>query len=154
MSPGQLWMSQADAKFSFRRSGRSWTALISVVGIWAVLVFAIAVFDAAPWLMAAIALFTLPAAWDFWQNVKAGLDMDEHGLTWFAGRRSAHLSWAEVDRFRLDTRLDFSVRATAVLKAGGKVRLPYESTPHHKQMEAELSARGIPTERHHFSLIG
>ncbi len=55
----------------------------------------------------------------------------------------------------LDTRLDFSVRASVVLADGGrKIRLPYESTPPHKALEAALLARGIAVQRHHFSLIG
>ena len=147
-------MSQADGNLSFRRSGRSWAALFSVLGIWAVLLTAIFVVQAAIWLMAMLAIFTLPAAWDFWRNVSAGFDMDDRGLSWFAGQRSAALSWPELERFRLDTRLDFSVRATAILKSGQKIRLPYESTPPHKQLEAALLARDVPTERHHFSLIG
>jgi hypothetical protein len=75
-------------------------------------------------------------------------------LTWYSGRRRATLDWSEVTHVRFDTRLDFSVRATVLLTGGRKVRLPYESTPPDKLMEAALNAHGISTERHHFSLIG
>ena len=147
-------MSRVDADFSFRRKGRNWAALLSVLGIWAVLLIAIVAIDAALWLMGVVALFTLPAAWEVCNNPKAGFDMNDAGVLWFTGKRRASLNWLEIDRFRLDTRLDFSVRATAVLTSGKKIRLPYECTPPHKALEAALNARGIRTERHHFSLIG
>ncbi|ABG32828.1 hypothetical protein RD1_3329 [Roseobacter denitrificans OCh 114] len=110
--------------------------------------------DAAPWLMLAVAAFTLPALWELYSNPASGLDFRPDRITWFTGRRQAAINWCEIDRFRLDTRLDFSVRATAVLTSGRKIRLPYECTPHHALLEAALNARGVRTERHHFSLIG
>lgn len=140
--------------FSFRRQGRNRAALLTVAGIWAMLVVLTIAVEAAPWLMIGVALFTLPAVWELYKNPASGLDFMPDRLTWFTGRREAAIDWSEVDRFRLDTRLDFSVRATAVLKTGRKVRLPYECTPHHQLLEAALNARGIRTERHHFSLIG
>ncbi|WP_300055888.1 hypothetical protein [uncultured Roseobacter sp.] len=140
--------------FTYHRQGRSWTALGVVLAIWALLILAILLVQAAPWLMGIIALFTLPALWEVWANPAAGLQMDDHGLRWFTGNREATLTWAEVDHMRLDTRLDFSVRATAVLTSGRKIRLPYEATPPHAAFEAALQGLGVRTERHHFSLIG
>jgi hypothetical protein len=46
-----------------------------------------------------------------------------------------------------------SVRATVVLKTGRKIKLPFEATPPHRALETALHARGITTERHHFTLI-
>ena len=140
--------------YSYTRQGRSPTTLRVVLGIWAVLIAAIVLVDAAPWLMGLIALFTLPAVWDLWRNPASGLTLDQTGLRWFTGKRSGALDWSEIDRIRLDTRLDLSVRASAVLQSGRKIRLPYEFTPPHERLEAELNARGIRTERHHFSPIG
>ncbi|MFK7743413.1 MAG: hypothetical protein AB8B47_00055 [Roseobacter sp.] len=148
-------MSRVDAEpFSYRRQGRSKAALIAVGGIWFCLIAAIILVEAAPWLMAVIAAFTLPAVWELIKNPASGLDFTEGDLCWFTGRRDAKVSWSEIDRVRLDTRLDFSVRATAVLTTGRKIRLPYECTPPDTLLEAALNARGIRTERHHFSLIG
>ena len=140
--------------FSFRQQGRNRAALLTVFAIWAVLIVLTLAVEAAPWLMIGVALFTLPAVWELYQNPASGLDFTPDQLAWFTGRRHAAIDWTEIDRFRLDTRLDFSVRATAVLNSGRKIRLPYECTPQHQLLEAALNARGIRTERHHFSLIG
>ena len=60
----------------------------------------------------------------------------------------------EIDHMRFDTRLDFSVRVSAVLADRRKVRLPYEALPQHKRLEAACHAHGLRVERHHFSLLG
>lgn len=140
--------------FSFRRTGRNRATLWAVVGVWLALAAATLLVEAAPWLMTAIGVFTLPALWDLWRNPASGLDFTKNELTWFTGKRTASIVWPEIERVRLDTRLDFSVRASAVLTSGRKIRLPYECTPPHEMFEAALNARGIRTERHHFSLIG
>lgn len=140
--------------FSFRREGRNRATLWAFAGTWFAMVAAIVLVDAAPWLMAMIGAFTLPALWDLYRNPASGLDFTPDALTWFTGRKDASVSWTEIDRVRLDTRLDFSVRASAILQSGRKIRLPYECTPPHEMFEAALNARGIRTERHHFSLIG
>ncbi len=140
--------------YSYRRTGRNRATLLAVTGVWFVLVAAILLVDAAPWLMAILGAFTLPAVWDLYRNPESGLDFTPETLTWFTGSRDASVNWQEIEKIRLDTRLDFSVRASAVLHSGRKIRLPYECTPPHEMLEAALNARGIRTERHHFSLIG
>lgn len=140
--------------FAYHRMGRNRATLWAVVAVWSVLALAIVTVDAAPWLMGLVSLFTLPAVWELLTNPAAGLQMDDRRLHWFSGKRAATLGWSEVDHMRLDTRLDFSVRATAVLTSGRKIRLPYEATPPHKAFEAALQGLGIRTERHHFSLVG
>ncbi|MEM1073980.1 MAG: hypothetical protein AAF665_00895 [Pseudomonadota bacterium] len=140
--------------FRFEREGRSRATLAAIAAVWSGLIAAIVLVDAALWLMAFLALFTLPALWDLFRNPKSGLSFTDQHLKWFTGRREAALLWGEIDRVRLDTRLDFSVRATAVLHSGQKIRLPFECTPPDKILEAALNARGVQTERHHFSLIG
>ncbi|WP_195820581.1 hypothetical protein [Roseobacter sp. MH60115] len=140
--------------FSYQRQGRNRATLWAVLGVWTVLLLAILWIEAAPWLMGIVALFTLPALWELYANPAAGLTMDTEGIYWSTGRREAALRWSEVDHMRLNTRLDFSVRATAVLTSGRKIRLPYECTPPHQRFEDALHRLGIRTERHHFSLIG
>lgn len=128
--------------------------LFVVLGVWVALGAAILLIDASPWLMGALALFTLPAVWDLLKNPASGLRFTPRALIWFTGNRDAEVGWHEIEKVRLDTRLDFSVRASVVLHSGRKIRLPYESTPPHQLLEAALNARGVRTERHHFSLIG
>lgn len=140
--------------FRFRRTGRNRATLLSVLSIWAALVAAIVLVDAAVWLMGIIALVTVPAVWDLVANPPAGLDLTTKELTWFSGRRTGQLARGEIERIRFDTRLDFSVRATAVLTTGRKIRLPFECTPPHQTFEKALKSHGIRTERHHFLPLG
>ena len=139
---------------SYRHRGRSVLTLAIVLGVWFVLIAVYLLLDAAVWIVLLLGAFTLPAIWELFTNSNAGLDLTQDGIAWFTGKRSASAGWDEIERFRLDTRLDFSVRATAVLTSGRKIRLPFECIPEHKALEAALHARGIRTERHHFSLIG
>ncbi len=140
--------------FQYRRRGRSRAALLTVGLVWLVLLAAIVLLDAAWWLVAIIGFFSLPAIWELISNPEAGLDLDDSTVRWFSGRREAQMALSEIAKLRLDTRLDFSVRATLVPHEGHKIRLPYECTPPHEALEQAFADRGIASERHHFSLIG
>lgn len=133
--------------------GRNRKTLTILICIYAVLVFLTVQFDAAPWIMGTIAAFTLPALWDLYTNRSAGITLSDHQLTWHSGQRGCEINIADINKVRLDTRLDLSVKATIIPHEGRKIRLPYEATPPHKQLEFELNARHIKTERHHFSLL-
>ena len=139
--------------YSFARHGRSRAVVVTVALVWGGLVLGWVLLDVIGWILAFVALFTLPALWDLWRDPTSGLTLSETTLGWHAGRRSVRLRLDEIDHVRLDTRLDFSVRATAVLKTGRKLRLPAESTPPHHQFEAALQDRGVRTQRHHFTLM-
>ena len=155
MSPDRRWTSRVVAEpFHFKRSGRSRTGIVVVAAIWSALALADVFLEAAPWLMLLLGAFTLPAVWEILQNPLATLTLDDDTIHWQTGRRSADVNLSELERVRLDTRLDFSVRVTLILTAGTKLRLPYECTPPHKTFEELLNRRGIRTERHHFSLLG
>lgn len=155
MSPDRRSTSRVGAEsFSYRSQGRNRVTVLAVAGTWLALGGLVLTVDAAPWLMGSIGLFTLPAVWDLWRNPRAGLDFTPFALTWFSDAREGSVPWSDIDRMRLDTRLDFSVRASVVLRSGQKIRLPYECTPPHRAFEAALTARGIRTERHHFLLVG
>ncbi|MEP3637918.1 MAG: hypothetical protein ABJN14_11725 [Paracoccaceae bacterium] len=140
--------------FEFDVSGRRPATGLVVAGVWGVLILAVVVFGAAMWLVAVFALFTLPALYDLLANPKAGMRFGRDTVRWFSGSRDAELPWDQVDRVRLDTRLDLSVRACFILITGRKVRVPFEATPPHEQFESALVARGVKVERHHFSLVG
>ncbi|MDW4497479.1 hypothetical protein R5H30_05760 [Sulfitobacter sp. D35] len=134
--------------------GRRPAVAASVLATWAVLLALYLAFEAAGWLMAALALFTLPACRDWIADPSAGVEIDPVSLTWHSGRRSGRVTLSEIDFVRLDTRLDLSVRATIVTRSRDKYRLPFEATPPHRAFEAALAARGIAVERHHFSFVG
>ncbi|MGB7243645.1 MAG: hypothetical protein WBC93_16380, partial [Sulfitobacter sp.] len=139
---------------TYTRSGRSWATILGVAAVYLAAAVGFFVLDASPWLIGVLIVVTMPALWDLYRNPSSGLTLDDTELRWHSGRMHAELPLAELAFIRLDTRLDFSVRITAVLASGRKIRLPYEATPPHKIFEAELQARSIKSERHHFSLIG
>ena len=141
------------ADFTFRRNSRNWPTLITVIGVWTLLLLAWLLIDAAPWVLGLFALFTVPALFDLWTNPQATLTLTDGTLSWSMPRAEADITLAQIDHVRLDTRLDLSVRATVVLHAGPKLRIPYTATPPHQAFEDALNARGITTKRPHFGFI-
>ncbi len=142
------------APYRFETTGRNRGTLIALGLAWAAILAAVVFLDAALWLMALFALCTAPAVYDVLVARRSGVALDAAGLHWFAGKRTGEITWERISHMRLDTRLDFSVRASAVLTSGRKVRLPLESTPPPDMFEAALTERGITVKRHHFSLLG
>ena len=112
---------------------------------------AILLVDAAWWLMAILALTTLPALWDLYADPSAGVHLGKAQLDWNSGRRHGMLDLAEIDHMRFDTGWDFSVRVTAMLRDDKQVRLPYDALPPHRDFETALQAHDIRVERHHFT---
>jgi len=141
------------APYTFQQQVRRPLTAVIVLGIWAVLLAAWLWLEAAVWLLGGVWLFTLPALRDLISNPAAGLTLTDKDVTWHTGKYTGAVAFHELDHMRLDTRLDFSVRASAVLRSGRKVRLPFEATPPHHAFEAALVARGIPVKRFHFQLM-
>lgn len=139
--------------YTYKRQGRSPAAALIVTLIWLALVFAYLYLEASPWVLALLALFTLPAAVDFARNPESGLTLTGDTLHWHTGPRTGEVALSQIDRIRMDTRLDFSVRVTVILTSGRKIRLPFEATPPHETLETALKERGIKTERFHFQLM-
>jgi len=139
--------------YQFQRDARRLPTALVVAGVWAVLAAAWFFLGAAWWIIGVLALFTLPALYDLAANPSAGLVLERQRLHWHSGKRHASLGLNEIAHMRLDTRLDFSVRATAVLHTGRKIRLPFESTPPHQALETALQDAGLKVERHHFTLM-
>jgi hypothetical protein len=140
--------------YSYETTGRNRKTLIALVMVWAALIAALLLLDASVWLMGLIGLCTAPALYDLIAGRRSGVALDAERITWFAGGRTGEVAWDKISHMRLDTRLDFSVRASAVLPSGRKIRLPLESTPDADTFEKVLSDRGIKVQRHHFSLVG
>jgi hypothetical protein len=139
--------------FQYRRSARNPVTALIVGAIWCALWAAWFWLEAAGWLMLVLGLFTLPALYDLIANPVAGLTLDKTRLAWFSARRHAEVTLDEIDHIRLDTRLDFSVRATVILHSGRKIRLPFESTPPHFAFESALEQHGLTSKRFHFQLL-
>jgi hypothetical protein len=139
--------------FAFERRGRSARVIALLAGVYAVLTGLVVLVDAAGWLMLLLALPTLPALWDILQDNRAGLRLTRDQLDWYSGRRQGTLALAEIERMRFETRWDFSVRVTVLLKGDKQVRLPHEATPPHSAFEAALAERGVAVERRHFNVF-
>lgn len=139
--------------FTFTRQNRNSRTVTILIGIYAVLLGLVIYFDAAWWLVGLLSLATLPAVWDIVQDSRAGLSLDQQKLRWHSGKRQGEIDLNTVDFFRFDTRWDFSVRVSLVLKSGKKIRLPDESTPPHQQFEDVLQQAGFRVDRHHFTVF-
>ncbi|RLK08298.1 hypothetical protein [Ruegeria conchae] len=139
--------------FTFTRQNRNPRMVLILIGIYAVLTGLIVLFDAVWWLIGLLALTTLPALRDVLQDTSAGMELSDGNLRWHTGQRRGTLDLSTVDRFRFDTRWDFSVRVSVILKSEKRLRLPDESLPPHKQLEEVLQRAGIAVERHHFRVF-
>ncbi len=134
--------------------GRSRAALLALTSVYAVLALLIAFISLNPWIALALALFTLPALWEFITDPLSSFTLTPQHMSWSTPTVNDELPLALVLRVRFDTRLDLSVKVTLFLKDGRKLRLPHACTPPHMALEEALKSFGIATERHHFSLIG
>lgn len=139
--------------FTYHARGRSKGTALVVAAVWLGLLGLWLGFEANLWIVAFLALFTLPACWDLVQNPASGLSLTQTQLSWHSGKRRAEVALDEIDHIRMDTRLDFSVKVTLILKTGAKLRLPFEATPPHQAFEAALQDRGLATKRFHFQLM-
>ncbi|MDU8928972.1 hypothetical protein RXV86_16380 [Alisedimentitalea sp. MJ-SS2] len=140
--------------YQFENQGRSRRAAVVLSLIWGALLLGLWIIDLSPYIAAAVFAFTLPALWEFIANPRSTLSLGERHITWQSLRSGDTVPFNLIDRVRFDTRLDLSVRITLILVDSRKLRLPHACVPPHERFEEELKARGIRTERHHFSLIG
>lgn len=138
----------------FENRGRCPATVFVVLLSWATLLAAYILIDAALLVLMLLWLFTLPAVYDLITNPVASFHLDDKTLVWRAGRQRAQIAVSEIDHLRLDTRLDMSVRLTAVRPSGRKIRVPYPATPSAAAIEKAADRAGIAFQRHHFSLMG
>ena len=139
--------------YTFTRHNRTPRTILILVLVYAALIALLILFDAAWWLVGLLGLTTLPALWDIAKGTQAGMTLDHDGIRWFSGNREGLVALADIDHVRLDTRWDFSVRTSLVLKSGKRIRLPDESTPHHSELEAAFQQAALRLKRHHFNIF-
>ncbi|MFY9211183.1 MAG: hypothetical protein WAO69_08660 [Aestuariivita sp.] len=139
--------------FLHEASGRNRRTMVVLICVYAALIGLYVVLDAAWWILLLVALTTLPALWDLYTDRNSGVRLADGQLEWWSGRGKARMDLSEIDHMRFDTRLDFSVRVSAVTPSKKRIRLPYDALPEHKIFEAACQAHGLKTERHHFSLL-
>ncbi|SMX50502.1 hypothetical protein [Maliponia aquimaris] len=134
-------------------SGRSTRALVVLLTVWTGALLLWTLLEASAWIVGALMLASLPAAVDFAKGRKAGLVLDDTQLRWWSGRATGEVALNRLERVRFETRLDLSVRVRLVIEGGRRLTLPPDSLPPHPRLQEALDARGIRTERHHFSLL-
>lgn len=140
--------------FRHTTSARRTSAIVTVGAVWIVLIVLYIFMDAAWWIVGVVALATLPAIIDIARNRPAGMELGPAQLTWHSGRASGDILLSQIEKIRMDTRLDLSVRVTIIPTEGRKLRLPYDAMPKSDVLEREFTERDIKVERHHFSLLG
>lgn len=138
--------------YSYQSTGRNPKTMIAL-GVMIAVIVGLEAIGAVWWIVTLVALITLPAALDVLLNLKARLELDQDKLFWKNRSQEVTIPFPEIEKIRFDGRLDTSVRISVVLKDGRKLRLPYDAQPPHRELEAELKDRDIPTERHPFSLF-
>ncbi len=139
--------------FHFEQQGRS-RALAVALALWVCALLCGGVFlQITGWLLIVLALPLLPGLWELWHNPSSGLTLSDSQTSWFTGARTTELALSEIARLRLDRRWDFSFRATLILQTGAKIRLPQPALPPAQVLEDAMTARGIPSERHHFTIL-
>jgi hypothetical protein len=139
------------APYQFRRRGRS-AGLALALGLWLLgLGFGWTVLQISPLVTGVLALPALPGFWELWRNPGSGLTLTQDQISWFHADRSDNLTLNEIAMLRLDRRWDFSFRATFILHSGAKIRLPPPTVPPVQILEDALNARGVPSQRHHFT---
>ncbi|MGR3493268.1 MAG: hypothetical protein ACU0DW_14510, partial [Shimia sp.] len=68
--------------------------------------------------------------------------------------QSARLAHADIEKLTADTRLDLSLRLTAWLTTGEKVRIPPQATPPKQDFLSLTSSIPLKVVRRHFILWG
>ncbi len=136
-----------------RNRGRNPRTALVLLGIWGLLVGLVLLFDAALWIVAGFALFTLPALWDLASDRVAGLVLTGQDLHWFSGRQEDTIPHLRIKAIRLDRRLDLSYRVSVVLTDDRRIRLPQECLPQIDTLARACEEAGIRVERHPFSLL-
>ncbi|MCH2165489.1 MAG: hypothetical protein MK098_12670 [Marinovum sp.] len=127
---------------------------VLVLGIWwCTIALGLLFVGLAPWIAALLFVVSLPAAWEWLRASVSWIEITDTHVCWGSGRRTGTVTLSEINRFRFDTRLDLSVRASLILVSGKRVHLPYECAPRAQRLKPVLDAAGISYEQHHFALL-
>ena len=137
----------------FASDSRSAKAMIGVA-VYLTLVAALwTVFDAMVWFVIFLALMAIPALIQLWNNPHSTLSLTENSIHWTSGPQTGGVPLSDIDKIRMDTRWDLSVRITLILVDGSKLRLPPDLAPPHRALETKLNELGKTVQRHHFVVI-
>lgn len=105
------------------------------------------------WVLVVMGLFVIPAVFDVLRNPQARFELTDTMIEWQSTTQHAQVPLSRLQKARFDTRLDMSVRVTFTLIDQSKMRIPQDTLPPHRILEAALKDHGIKTERHHFRVL-
>lgn len=140
--------------FHHENPGRQTRNILILAAVWAALAFVWLGLNATLWIVLPIFLTTLPAIHDLVVNRSAGMEITDQDVRWWSGSRQGHCALSDIEKVRLDTRFDLSLRVSLCHPNGKRTRLPYESVPKIDIAQDAFAAAGLATERHPFSLFG
>ncbi|WP_127116191.1 hypothetical protein [Shimia sediminis] len=132
--------------------GRSPTTMLGLAAYLGFLVFLSSV-GTLEWIILGLGLFAVPAAIDLLRNPVTDFELNAQNIRWKNSGQEAELPLSRIQRARFDTRWDFSVRVTLILRDSSKLRIPQDVTPPHQTLEQAFKDRDIATERHHFRVV-
>lgn len=138
---------------TYQTSGRNRRTAVIVAAVLAGLAALLVIFQASVWIIAGLALFTLPAIRDLVLDRTAGLTLTPAYLDWHSGAHGDRIDLHRIKAVRLDRRLDLTTRVTVLLLDGRRLRLPDDCLPQPDRLEAVLQQAGVTTERHPFSFL-
>lgn len=143
----------APPPWRYEASARGPRAVLMLVLWWGILIIGLLAIDLNPWIAGVLGALSIPALIELARGTTAWLEVTPGGIGWGSGRRTGFVARNEIDRVRLDTRLDFSLRMTIISVGMARVRLPYECVPRAKTLTKVLDAQGYKHEHHHFALL-
>ncbi|MGR3615393.1 MAG: hypothetical protein ACU0BB_05085 [Paracoccaceae bacterium] len=137
----------------FESDSRSVKAMIGVACYLTFVAALWLVFDAVLWIVVLLALLGIPALIQLWKNPHAALTLSYEEVAWSSGAQQGTVLLSGIDKIRMDTRWDLSVRITLILVDGSRLRLPPDVSAAHRELETHLLNLGQKVERHHFVVI-
>ena len=139
--------------FSYERRGRSIVTAILLAVIYAILAIGMIFLSLSQWLVGIVFVFSLPALWDLISDVRSGMSITAQDVSWYHGKNSTTIPLADIKQFRIDLRMDRSVKLTIELENGRKIRVAQPATPPLAELETTLPKAGIPFRKNPFSLL-
>ena len=126
---------------------------VVVLLCWAAILGLSAGIGMAWWIALPLWIITLPAAWEMLHPPICWLEVDDAGVRAALGRTRIDVPRAQIDRARLDTKLDLSLKLRLYPEHGRPMVVPSPCLPSGPVLEKALTEAGIKVERHHFTVF-
>lgn len=137
----------------FETNGRRRRVIGMVLGIWGIVLSLTVLIDLAGWIALTLALFTLPALWDWFSNRRSNLEIHSNRVSWQSGRQEGTVPIQHIDHMRIDRRIDGGFRLSIAPTDRRPIRLPPDIPADPSRLEPALKEAGIAFQRHPFSLL-